>query len=74
MLSKKYTDMKDRIQELMVQAGTDVSGKWMSLEQAEKFAKLIVRECINSVSVWEKDSRNHISYMLRNHFDLEENR
>lgn len=37
--------MKERIQELMKQAGTDVSGKWMGVEHATKFAELIIREC-----------------------------
>jgi len=39
--------MKERIQELMKQAGTDVSGKWMGVDHATKFAELIVAECIN---------------------------
>jgi hypothetical protein len=38
--------MNERIQELMKQAGTDTSGKWMGVEHAEKFAELIVQECI----------------------------
>ena len=37
--------MNERIKELMKQAGTDSSGKWMGLEHAEKFAQLIVQEC-----------------------------
>jgi len=37
--------MNKRIQELMKQAGTDTSGKWMGVEHAEKFAELIVLEC-----------------------------
>lgn len=37
----------------------------------EKFAKLIVKECIDKVEVWETDSRNHISYMLKQHFGVE---
>ena len=37
--------MNERIKELMKQAGTDSSGKWMGLEHAEKFAELIVKEC-----------------------------
>jgi hypothetical protein len=37
--------MNKRIQELMLLAGTDTSGKWMGVEHAEKFAELIVREC-----------------------------
>ena len=39
--------MNERIQELIDKAGTDVSGKWISRDHAEKFAKLIVRECID---------------------------
>ena len=38
----------------------------------EKFAELIVGECINTVKLWEKDSRNHISYILERHFGVEE--
>ena len=38
--------MNPRIKELMKQAGTDSSGKWMGVEHAEKFAELIVKECI----------------------------
>jgi hypothetical protein len=39
--------MNERIQELMTQAGTDTSGKWMSVDHAEKFAKLIAYECMD---------------------------
>ena len=38
--------MNERIRELMNQAGTDSSGKWMGTEHAAKFAELIVQECI----------------------------
>ncbi len=38
--------MKQLIQELMAQAGTDTSGKWMSVDNAERFAELIVEECM----------------------------
>lgn len=34
--------MKLVIQDLMKQAGTDVSGKWMSTDHAEKFAMLVI--------------------------------
>ena len=39
---------KMQIRELMLEAGTDISGKWMSIDHAEKFAQLIVRECIDT--------------------------
>ncbi len=38
--------MNEQIKEFMKQAGTDTSGKWMSIDNAEKLAELIVRECI----------------------------
>jgi hypothetical protein len=37
--------MNQQIRELMKQAGTDCSGKWMGMNHAEKFAELIVAEC-----------------------------
>ena len=30
----------------MAQAGTDTSGKWMGVDHAEKFAELILQECL----------------------------
>jgi hypothetical protein len=37
--------MNQRIRELINQAGTDVSGKWLGVDNAEKFAQLIIEEC-----------------------------
>ena len=37
--------MNDRISQLILRAGTDVSGKWISRDQAALLAQLIVREC-----------------------------
>ena len=37
--------MNETIKQFMIQSGTDISGKWMSIDSAEKFAELIVREC-----------------------------
>ena len=39
--------MTTRIQDLVLQVGTDTSGKWMRLDQVEKFAELILAECIH---------------------------
>tara|TARA_R110000822_G_scaffold4478_1_gene19240 strand:- start:43 stop:312 length:270 start_codon:yes stop_codon:yes gene_type:complete len=41
--------MNEQIKELMKQAGTDSSGKWMGVEHAEKFAELIVQECLDTI-------------------------
>lgn len=46
--------MNERIKELMQQAGTDSSGKWMGVEHVEKFAELIIWECDQYArSTWE---------------------
>ena len=46
--------MNEQIQELMKQAGTDSSGKWMGVDNAEKFAELIILECDRYArSTWE---------------------
>jgi hypothetical protein len=39
--------MSERIKELIKQVGTDVSGKWMNVDNVEKFANLIIQECNN---------------------------
>lgn len=41
--------MNERIRELMQQAGTDTSGKWMNIFNAEKFAELVIAECTEQV-------------------------
>jgi len=72
--------MNERIRKLAEQADGVFTHKLITgakqytfLEKdLEKFAELIVRECIDNVKVWEKDSRNHISYMLKQHFGVEE--
>ena len=38
--------MNQQIRELMQKAGTDVSGKWMSVDNAEKFAELVIQAYI----------------------------
>ena len=42
--------MNERIKELIKQVGTDSSGKWIGVENVEKFAELIVRECMQVAS------------------------
>jgi hypothetical protein len=64
--------MNERIQELMLLAGTDTSGKWMGVEHAERFAQLIVQECAQVL--WNIDSGElHDEYVesLKKHFGIE---
>ena len=49
--------MNQQIRELMKQAGTDCSGKWMGMNHAEKFAELIIRQCSSQCGS-QADQRN----------------
>jgi hypothetical protein len=62
--------MNERIRELVAQAGTDTSGKWMSTDHAEKFAQLIVRECIEVVGKATASSNGYQALMK--HFGVNE--
>lgn len=70
--------MNERIRELMNQAGTDTSGKWLSTFNAEKFAELIVEDCCQ---VLNKETIRHDGYgynqhalyqKIREHFGVKE--
>ena len=64
--------MNERIKELMKQAGTDTSGKWMGVEHAEKFAELIVRDCALTAGLMEHEGRNGIGAQLLDNFGIAE--
>ena len=38
--------MGPKLQELVNQIGTDVSGKWIAVDRVDQLADLIVRECM----------------------------
>jgi hypothetical protein len=52
--------MNERIRELINQVGTDVSGKWIGVDNAEKLAELIVAECLSIVDDAERGGSNDI--------------
>jgi hypothetical protein len=74
--------MTPQIQQLIQQAGTDCSGKWMSMDHAEKFAELIVAECSKIIvnggyrnpALGEKYPLTppEIATMIKEHFGVEE--
>jgi hypothetical protein len=41
--------MNEKIRELIQLVGTDVSGKWMNINNSQKLAELIVKECIDII-------------------------
>jgi len=73
--------MNEKIKEMMQQAGTDISGKWMSLEQVEKLSELIVKgcahACINMGNDYEVKSAGQyqaelFAFAIKQHFGVKE--
>ena len=60
--------MNDQIQELIKQAGTDISGKWISVDNVEKFAELIVRECMSNLYL---NGYDDAMMQIKKHFGVE---
>lgn len=41
--------METKLQELVNQIGTDVSGKWIAVDRVDQLANLIVQECVDKI-------------------------
>ena len=72
--------MSQRIDELLKQAGTDVSGKWMGIDNAKKFAELILIEVTDILSTYRgkmvftdgaEYNYQHPIIAIRKHFGVE---
>jgi len=64
--------MSERIKELIKQVGTDVSGKWMDVNNAEKLAGLIVREMLVTCEEHPAWTGRMIGEQIKQHFGVEE--
>ena len=71
--------MKQLIQALMAQAGTDTSGKWMSVDHVEQFAELVVCQMLEvtdaHTEVFQTDRDRalieHIKQSVKQHFGVD---
>ncbi len=54
--------MKNKIKELMKQAGTDSSGKWMSVDNAEKFAQLVIEAYNKELKESRRETKRKLGY------------
>jgi hypothetical protein len=61
--------MNERIRELIKQVGTDVSGKWMNVDNSEKFAELIILKCAEIADTAEPFLA---SDLIKEHFGVKE--
>lgn len=72
--------MNKRLLQLVAKAGTDTSGKWLSLYNAEELVRLTIQECIQAIhdegkeyeiesaGSWQADN---FSQAVRKHFGVE---
>jgi hypothetical protein len=65
--------MSSKIQDLIKQVGTDVSGKWVAVDNVNAIAELIVQEC---AMVVEKNLYKNIGWntsrAVKRHFGIED--
>ena len=60
--------MNSITQKLIAEAGTDISGKWISIDNAEKFAELVVRECMSNLYL---NGYDDAMMQIKKHFGVE---
>ena len=61
--------MSERIKEYINQVGTDVSGKWMNIQNSQRLAELVVFECIK-LAVFKGDATT--GKAIKEHFGVKE--
>ena len=59
--------METKLQELVNQIGTDVSGKWIAVDRVDQLANLIVRECMYNLYLNGYDDAMH---QIKEHFGI----
>lgn len=78
--------METKLQNLVSQVGTDVSGKWLAVDRIDQLAELIVRECIDKIESyripvgnsssgelaceWTYDALKEIRDEIKEHFEI----
>ena len=54
--------MNEQIKNLMQKAGTDTSGKWMSVDNAEKFAMLVIEAYNKELKESRREVKSNLGY------------
>ena len=55
--------IEQALKNMPVECQSFTKDQWLQL-----YSMMLIQDVIENVKVWEKDSRNHISYMLKNHY------
>ena len=59
--------METKLQNLVEQVGTDVSGKWIAVDRIDQLADLIVRECMSNLYLNGYDDAMN---QIKDHFGI----
>lgn len=66
--------MNERIKELIKEAGTDISGKWMYTSNVEKYTELVVNELVDVVLEWKSEpfplDPDFAAKIIKDHFGV----
>lgn len=54
--------MNQQIQQIIQQVGTDTSGKWISVDRAEKFAQLIIEQYNKELRESDREVKSNLGY------------
>ena len=60
--------METKLQNLVQQVGTDVSGKWIAVDKIDQLVNLIVRECMYNLYLNGYDDAMN---QIKEHFGIE---
>jgi len=75
IVERMQQEMPSRIQVLADQAKDSIPkdeygvNDWIK-EYNNRFAKLVIQDVVALVEVWEIDSRNHISYLIKHYYGV----
>ena len=58
----KNPQINNEIKKLIQQAGTDTSGKWMSVDNAEKFAMLVIEQYNKELKESRREIKSSLGY------------
>lgn len=59
--------METKLQSLVSQVGTDVSGKWIAVDKIDQLANLIVQECMHNLYL---NGYDDAMTQLKEHFGI----
>jgi len=60
--------METKLQNLIQQVGTDVSGKWIAVDRIDQLTNLIIRECMHNLYINGYDDAMN---QIKEHFGVE---